>query len=224
MEYTRNNYTIQGKIISSLILELINKVNCLEKKNNDSEIANICELYEDLLEIVFLTFYEDLTENKDYLIVESTISEKIVFKKILLKLLVYIRDIRNGLGKYDLYYRLIGVYCKTLDKLKHKDNKNKETSLHDDMMSYLKIIIRSGVIIDNKNIPYGSWKDMKYLLNHLRYIYGEKELLNKEIFKYIIEIICFQLKKILHVMKNFLYYQNGYQERKVKNLDGKINI
>ena len=214
MEYTRNNYTIQGKIISSLILELINKVNCLErttkinKINNDSEIASICELYKDLLEIVFLTFYEDLTENenKECLIVESTISEKITFKKILLKILVYIRDIRSGLGKYDLYYRLIGVYCKTLDKVKHTDNKNKKTSLHDNMMSYLKLIIRSGVILNNNNnnnLPYGSWKDMKYLLNHLRDIYGEKELLNKEIFKYIIEIICFQLKKDVTCKEEF---------------------
>jgi hypothetical protein len=36
---------------------------------------------------------------------------------------------------------------------------------------------------------------MKYLLNHLRCIYGEPVLITKEIFNYIIEIICFELKK-----------------------------
>ena len=215
MEYTRNNYTIQGKIISNLILELLNKVNKLKrtnkknKVNNENELQIICELYKNLLEIVFLAFYEDLTENKNrHIIYESTISEKIIFKKILLKLIVYIRDIRYGLGKYDLYYRLIGTYCKTLDTIKETDNINNKTLLYDSMMSYLKLIIRSSVIINdnninNKQLPYGSWKDMKYLLNHLKDIYGEKELLNKEIFKYIIEIICFQLKKDVSSNKDF---------------------
>lgn len=205
MEYTRNNYTIQGKITSNLILDLINKINNLErttkinKISNENEISVICEIYKDLLEIVFLAFYEDLTESKTCIVVESTISEKVVFKKILLKLIIYIRDISYGLGKYDLYYRLIGVYCITMDKAKYMDNKseNGTTILYHNMMSYLKTIISSSVILNNyDNIKcYGSWKDMKYILNHLRDIYGEKELLNKEIFKYIIELICFQLKK-----------------------------
>ncbi len=184
-----------------MILELINKVNGLErttkinKKKNENEIEVICELYKDLLEIVFLAFYEDLTQNEKCIIIESTISEKIVFKKILLKLIVYIRDISYGLGKYNLYYRLIGVYCKTMDKVKYLDDKNEDntTILYYNMMSYLKNIISSNVILYNE-VPYGSWKDMKYILNHLREIYGEKELLDKEIFKYIIELICFQLK------------------------------
>ena len=211
MEYTRNNYTIQGKITSNLILDLINKINNLErttkinKITNENEISVICEIYKDLLEVVFLAFYEDLTESKTCIVVESTISEKVVFKKILLKLIVYVRDIRHGLGKYDLYYRLIGVYCTTMDKVQYITNKseNGTTILYDNMMSYLKTIINSTVILNDDDdddghtgaTPYGSWKDMKYILNHLGDIYGEKELLDKEIFKYIIELICFQLKK-----------------------------
>jgi hypothetical protein len=112
---------------------------------------------------------------------------------------VYVRDISHGLGKYDLYYRLIGVYCITMDKVKYIDNKSKNGTsiLYDNMMSYFKTIISSTVILNDYDHtkPYGSWKDMKYILNHLRDIYGEKELLNKEVFKYIIELICFQLKK-----------------------------
>ena len=224
MEYTRNNYTIQGKITSNLILDLIDKINSLErttkinKISNENKISVICEIYKDLLEVVFLAFYEDLTEGKTCIVVESTISEKVVFKKILLKLIVYVRDISYGFGKYDLYYRLIGVYCMTLDKVHYIDNKreNSTTILYDNLISYLKTIISSTVILndddadhddadhdhedhdddyDANSKPYGSWKDMKYILNHLRDIYGEKELLNKEIFKYIIELICFQLKK-----------------------------
>ena len=208
MEYTRNNYTIQGKITSNLILDLIDKINSLErttkinKISNENKISVICEIYKDLLEVVFLAFYEDLTEGKTCIVVEGTISEKVVFKKILLKLIVYVRDISYGFGKYDLYYRLIGVYCMTLDKVHYIDNKrvNSTTILYNNMISYLKTIISSTVILnddddDANSKPYGSWKDMKYILNHLRDIYGEKELLNKEIFKYIIELICFQLKK-----------------------------
>ena len=157
MEYTRNNYTIQGKITSNLILDLINKINNLErttkinKISNENEISVICEIYKDLLEVVFLAFYEDLTESKTCIVVESTISEKVVFKKILLKLIVYVRDIRHGLGKYDLYYRLIGVYCMTMDKVQYIDNKseNGTTILYDNMMSYLKTIISSSVILND---------------------------------------------------------------------------
>tara|TARA_A100001035_G_scaffold157923_1_gene124919 strand:- start:9815 stop:10885 length:1071 start_codon:yes stop_codon:yes gene_type:complete len=188
MEYTKNNYTIQGKITSDLILEFVNKI-----KNNN--LDNVCEIYKNLLELVFLTFYKDLIENHVF-VNESIISEKIIFKKILLILLVYIRDIKDGLGKYNLYYQLIGVYCKTLDKIKKMENNKFFVYKYDYMLSYLKNIIYFSVIKSNNTneLPYGSWKDIKYLLNHLRDIYGEKELINKDIFKYIMELLCCQLK------------------------------
>jgi hypothetical protein len=91
------------------------------------------------------------------------------------------RDIIAGKGEYELYYMLISELSLFSDKI----NSTK-------INSTLNLLITGCVELGEEH-PYGSWKDMKYLLNYLRELYGESQLIQKPIFNHIITLVCNQL-------------------------------
>jgi hypothetical protein len=91
------------------------------------------------------------------------------------------RDIIAGKGEYELYYMLISELSLFSDKI----NSTK-------INSTLNLLITGCVDLGEEH-PYGSWKDMKYLLNYLRELYGESQLIQKPIFNHIITLVCNQL-------------------------------
>ena len=93
------------------------------------------------------------------------------------------RDIIAGKGEYELYYMLVGELSLFSDKI----NSTKiNSTLH---------LLISGCVDLGEEHPYGSWKDMKYLLNYLRDLYGESQLIEKPIFNHIVTLVCDQLRE-----------------------------
>ena len=137
--------------------------------NRTNNYKVVCEKFGDLLETLF---WKDEKPRKK-------------LQRILIKILLHTRDIIAGKGEYDLFYHLIGTFSKVLDKYPGSVK----------MMLLLRNIILTTVHLEDHRHPYGSWKDMKYILNHLKHIYGESNLIQKEIFKYIITLIVGQLQK-----------------------------
>tara|TARA_Y100000389_G_C17462724_1_gene523058 strand:- start:615 stop:2411 length:1797 start_codon:yes stop_codon:yes gene_type:complete len=107
---------------------------------------------------------------------------------VLLAIPIATRDIISGKGEYTLYYHLIGTIVKTIDK-KRCDN----PQICEKMEDVLCQLIKTTVKLENFTHPYGSWKDMKYLLNHLRDLYGESILKQKMVFQFVIKLIADQL-------------------------------
>jgi hypothetical protein len=93
------------------------------------------------------------------------------------------RDIIAGKGEYELYYILVGELSMFSDKI----NSTK-------INSTLHLLITGCVDLGTEH-PYGSWKDMKYLLNYLRKLYGESRLIQKPIFNHIVTLVCDQLRE-----------------------------
>ena len=107
----------------------------------------------------------------------------------LLAIILSTRDIVSGKGEYNLFYNLIGSFSQTIDTKRYISPKQ----LTDQLEYILCEIVRSCVKLEGFDHAYGSWKDMKYLLNHLKEIYGESVLVEKKIFKFIINLMTDQL-------------------------------
>merc|ERR1711998_576171 len=149
-------------------------------------------------EISWSTSIEEKIDQLNSQIVRTENSEKLeniffdLFKKIfsgnnieqkylIVALLVNTRDINLGKGEYNLYYRL-------LSKLKILENDDK-------LFNLIKEIIQRSVLKKDNIEPYGSWKDVKYILNVMRESYGELELINSRIFKFIMVMIKERIEK-----------------------------
>lgn len=112
---------------------------------------------------------------------------------ILHKLMLHTRDIIDGKGEYSLFYTLFAEWIKFSEQLKrffgekYKDNINC-------IEQFTNKAVETLVYLEDNDHPYGSWKDMKYLLNYLR---TRKDITSHvyhlPIFKHIIEIIVKQL-------------------------------
>ena len=107
---------------------------------------------------------------------------------VLYRLMLHTRDIINGKGEYALFYELLLQWVKLSIRETTKDNEKKKK---------IEILVNSAVYslvnIGTDTHPYGSWKDMKYILEALRKEY-RCEAPNLCVFKYIIMIIVYQLK------------------------------
>ena len=118
---------------------------------------------------------------------------------ILYRIMLHTRDIIEGKGEYALFYVLLAEWVKLSERLKTIYIKNSDTDrIRASKISCIEILtekaIESLVSLDNFDHPYGSWKDMKYLLNYLRNRKDiTKNVYHLPIFKHIISVIVKQL-------------------------------
>ena len=154
-EYTWSN-SIQERILQLSFQ--------LTRTNDEDQLNKLDEVYGKLLEEVFYceVISEETTNHQGFL----------------LALIPYVRDIISGKGEYNLYYHLIGVWTKTIEDWRKNTDMNKT----DKMEQLLFAVIRCSVYLDGFDHPIGSWKDMKYLLNHLWVVFGEKKLIKMRVF------------------------------------------
>ena len=117
-------------------------------------------------------------------------TNKTTNKYVILTIPLHTRDIISGKGEYHLFYVLIGVLCKTID---HYTATHK--SICEKLTHIVNLMIKKTLVSENNIHQYGSWKDVKYLLNYLKEEYGaEDKIINHPIFDYIMALICKQLK------------------------------
>lgn len=138
--------------------------------------------YYKFLDLIF----KDLNNNVEHLI-------------CIYKLIGHTRDIPNGKGEYKLTYFMIN----NLYNYKKSNYGKNNANLIDSMIEF---IIEKLVIGENNDIPYGSWKDIKYLLNYhfeddskiknkqynIKSIIGKN---NNKLLEKCITLICNQLNK-----------------------------
>ena len=105
----------------------------------------------------------------------------------LIAAMLHTRDITHGLGRYADFYTLVVAFDKVIDEKAQSVTRQKTET----MRVILQKVLASCVYMNG----YGSWKDMKYLLNRLRDTYGEDACSQKPIFKYIISMTSNQLKQ-----------------------------
>ena len=101
-------------------------------------------------------------------------------KAVSIALVAHTRDIVSGKGECTLFYQLMEVLILLSDD-------------HPFFINFVKELVTKCVIPVDRKPPYGSWKDIKYLLNHLRDVYGETQLVSKPIFEFIVQLIAYQL-------------------------------
>ena len=182
-------------------LQLGENMNCEYKwssNNNMNEL--LTQFYFQLVrdanqEALKVKYYEML----DYVFNTIIDSDRELYGKYIYKLIAHMRDIPNGKGEYNLSYFLIS------NLYKYKDTKNGQK--YEFIISKLvEFIIEKFVILENENLPYGSWKDIKYLLDfHInensklkKKYYTPLEVIegyNDMIVKKCIKLVCEQLQK-----------------------------
>ena len=136
--------------------------------------------YGELLHEAFLSNQLDSTTRRTYV-------------SVLYKLMLHTRDIIDGKGEYSLFYALFTEWIKLSEQLKQFFGEK-----YNDHINCIEQItnkaIETLVYLDDNDHPYGSWKDMKYILNYLR---SRKDITRRvyhlPIFKHIIDIIVKQL-------------------------------
>lgn len=165
-EYNWSNNTKEK--LTQLFFQLV-------RTSNTDAINKIKYVYRELItECFFTNMAQDMTVNK----------------YVVLTIPLHTRDIISGKGEYHLFYVLIGVLCKTIDH---------HTCTHpvicDNLTKVVKLMIKKTLVSENNIHQYGSWKDVKYLLNHLKQEYGTEDIIiNHPIFDYIMILVCEQLK------------------------------
>lgn len=148
----------------------------LTRTNEETILNKISKEYGKLLNEIFYNKNSSEETNK--------------FKGYLIALIPYVRDIISGKGEYNLNYNLISTLAYVIDE-------NKATSSYEltyYMEQLLFLVIKCNINLEGYDHPCGSWKDMKYLLNHLWYIFGETKLKKMSIFSFIIGLYCDQLR------------------------------
>ena len=167
----------------------------LKRTYDDSQEKMIRDMYNELLQEAFLSNSIDEPTRLNYI-------------TLLYRIMLHTRDIVGGKGEYKLFYILLGEWVKTTENLRTTNNIS--TSFHDKSSTHgekcLKIVacldtlanqaIASLVYLENDEKPYGSWKDMKYFLNYLKYEANVgHNITNIPIFTYIITLIVKQLRR-----------------------------
>jgi len=140
-------------------------------------LADLKEQYNKLLNLVFLG-----DVNLEYV-------------KVVYKLIGYTRDIVAGKGEYSLTYMLISELYNFGNKHKDKVDKTKIETMCEEALKSL-------VVLDSGEHPYGSYKDLKYFCNyHLkssyeRNNYNNLDVENKDLLiDYVVKLICERLKE-----------------------------
>ena len=116
-------------------------------------------------------------------------NNEVELKGALLTLPLLTRDIISGKGEYNLFYHLLGSMSKTIDRQRYSSSIILTQQMEHILCQYIKTCVN----LEGFDHAYGSWKDMKYFLNHLKEIYGEDVLVEKIIFRFIIKLMTEQL-------------------------------
>ena len=135
----------------------------------------------------------------DYIFDVKENSDSKLYGNYMYKLIAHMRDIPNGKGEYNLSYFLIT----NLYNYKYTENGKKYESIIEKLVEF---VIEKFVIAENDVLPYGSWKDIKYLLDYhvdvnnklKKKYYTPREIIgdnNYIIVKKCIELVCNQLNK-----------------------------
>lgn len=106
----------------------------------------------------------------------------------LLALVMQTRDLAGGKGEYGLFYLLMGeLFLCTIG--------GGETSekLQETMVKMMESLVHSPLLSSKNPRPYGSWKDFRACLTHIREIAGEEPLLGSLFFRGCIEAMVVQL-------------------------------
>lgn len=174
-------------------------------ENNHQEYGWSGDMEEKILQLSFQltrtkngTIKKEISEKYSSLIRELFNSDSknyldINIISISLRLMFQTRDLIKGKGEYGLFYILFGEWIRLCKEL--KDDNNVKSIIE----TICKIVLKSCITIPNDESEeqgYGSWKDMKYIMNYMKYElkYSHKELEESIVFKYIIELIIKRLK------------------------------
>jgi len=133
---------------------------------------------------LLLTKLRELYDNKD-----TTIDYK-KYISFLYKMIGYTRDIINGKGEYELTFMMIRYFYHFFPQL---------------AIEFIPTLVQ----LSDKEHPYGSWKDLKYLCNHCKVSYKTDVRLKHIMYDEIIEKCCNlyneQLRKDYENMEDFHY-------------------
>lgn len=168
----RENNSLEYGWKSNNVQELITQFQfqLVRSKN----IEGLKREYENLLKLVFID-----NVNVEYI-------------KVIYKLIGYTRDIVSGKGEYSLTYMLISELYNFADRYKDKVDKSKIETL-------CKEVLKSLVVSEDGEHPYGSYKDLKYFCNyHLKSSYERNMYsnnINKDpLIEAVVALICERLK------------------------------
>ena len=124
---------------------------------------NISALYFQLVRKKKDETFDDIRNTYQTLVDNAVTSHRTFHINILLSLLFQTRDIRNGKGEYTLFYNLLTVWDSHWSEIGDKLTKGLSLVLDSQ---------RTNVVYDQQfDSPYGSWKDVKYILNHYKNFY-----------------------------------------------------
>jgi len=159
--------------------------------------------------INILTFLKEKLETIEYIMdnkMEDKMGDKIVEKEVYIAYLSYLycmvgqtRDIIEGKGEYTLTYMMIYTWYRFYPQF---------------AFFILKTLVQS----ENKEHPYGCWKDMKYF-----YKYCKKKGLsdNDPLIQKMVEIIN---KQLMEDVTNFKSYSKNTETNQEKNTNPNPNI
>ena len=160
-------------IVQEKILQLSYQ---LTRTQDETQLNKLNKIYGELIEQVFY-----ITDPKEAII---------NYQGYIISLIPYVRDIISGKGEYNLYYNLVGTLAFTIENNREKVSPEQTHKMEE----LLCACVRCSVYLEGFDHASGSWKDMKYLLNHLWYVFGEKTLIKTRIFNYILGMCCDQLR------------------------------
>ena len=152
----------------------------LTRTSDPVQLAKLRTIYQDLVEKVF---YAKSSED----VSEDQLAE---WRGALTAMPLHTRDIVAGKGEYNLFYHLVGGFSLAVEA--HRSSAPAARTRW--MEGVLIDMTLSAVHLEGHDHAYGSWKDVKYLLNHLRTIYGEELLSANYLFKAIVTAAMDQLR------------------------------
>lgn len=166
-------------------------------ENGNVEYSWSNNIQEKILQISFqLTRTKDISTLRNIgekymsILVKLNHTDKISinFLEIIYKMMLHTRDICEGKGEYELFYELLSRWVEV--GLTHYD---------ENFRKKINIIIRKTVdklvMMDNGEHPYGSWKDMKYILNKLKTVFPNIKITDIDVANHIISLTVKQLKE-----------------------------
>ena len=108
----------------------------------------------------------------------------------LLAMVMQTRDLAGGKGEYGLFYLLMGELF--LATSRHPECETSE-ALQMTMVKMMESLVHSPLFSSTNPRPYGSWKDFRSCLTHIKQVAGEAELVQSLFFKGCIEAMVVQL-------------------------------
>ncbi len=108
----------------------------------------------------------------------------------LLAMVMQTRDIAGGKGEWGLFYLLMGeLYLCSLNGEESTSDKLQET-----MVKMMESLVHSPLLSAANPRPYGSWKDFRACLTHLKELSGEDTLVRSKFFEGCIQAMVVQLQ------------------------------